>query len=105
MDAKEAQDQTERRWLAEIANPNDVPPACGWCLFAKAMTTENRHRCHTCPVVRVFGDSCCNIEEYIDWDLDDTAEAAREVYELLIAHRDQLIAAAKEIENEQTIRD
>lgn len=105
MEAREAQKQTEKRWLAHIADPANSPLACGWCIFAIGMTTENMHHCHKCPVVRVFGDSCCNIPEYLDWDLGgENTEEARKVYELLIAHRDQLIAAAKEIENEQAIR-
>ena len=56
MEAKEAQEQTEKRWLAIIADPTAFP-SCGWCIFAIGMTTENMHQCHNCPVVRVFGKS------------------------------------------------
>ena len=105
MEAKEAQEQTEKRWLAIIADPTAFPSSCGWCLFAIGMTTKNMHQCHNCPVVRVFGDSCCNIKEYLDWDLGgENTEEAKKVYELLIAHRDQLIAAVKEIEDEYSGR-
>lgn len=110
MDAREAQERTEKRWLAIIANRDNSPPLCGWCLFAIGMTTENMHHCHKCPVVRVFGESCWNIKEYLDWDLGrdlggENTDEARKVYELLVTHRDQLITAAKEIENEQAVRD
>ena len=105
MDPREAQKRTEVRWLAIIADPANVPPACGWCLFAIGMTTRDMSHCHNCPVILVFGDSCKNIEEYEDWDKTGDTDDAGKVYELLIAHRDQLIAAAKEIENEQAIRD
>ena len=106
MDAKKAQEQTEKRWLAIIANPADAPLNCGWCVFAIRMTTRDMHQCHNCPVVRVFGDSCCNIKEYLDWDLGgENTEEARKVYDLLVAHKHHLIAAAKEIENEQSGRE
>lgn len=105
MRPEEFQEQTEKRWLAIIADPANSPLACGWCMFAIKMTTENMHQCHKCPVVRVFGDSCQNIQEYDEWDRTGETDSAIKVYDLLIAHRDQLIAAAKEIENEQAIRD
>ncbi len=108
MEAKEALERTEKRWLAIIADPDDYPLACGWCMFAIERMTGAGSQCPKCPVVRVFGCSCPYIPEYADWDCSYTegkGELARKVYELLIAHRDQLIAAAKEIENEQAIRD
>lgn len=106
MDAKEAQERTEKRWLAIIAGSDDSPPACGWCIFAIGMMTKAGSQCPKCPVVRVFGCSCPDIPEYGGWErgsYEDT-DAARKVYELLIAHRDQLIAAAKEIEDEHSGR-
>ena len=108
MEAKEAQERTEKRWLAATASPFSSAPVCGWCIFAHDMTIPGVLKCPKCPVVRVFGCSCPYIPEYADWDCSYTegkGELARKVYELLIAHRDQLIAAAKEIENEQAIRD
>ncbi len=108
MEAKKALELTEKRWLAIIANPAERPLNCGWCMFAMGTTTPDMLKCHNCPVRRVFGHSCSDIPEYRDWDrsyTEDRVELARKVYELLIAHRDQLIAAAKEIENEQAIRD
>lgn len=104
MNPKEAQEQTEKRWLAIIASPADAPLACGWCMFALAMTTEEVSKCHKCPVVRVFGESCLNTLEYVAWEATPGTNSARKIYELLIAHRDHLIAAAKEIENERSGR-
>ena len=101
MDPREAQERTEARWLAFIADTDDYSLTCGWCLFAIGMTTEDMSQCHNCPVVRVFGDSCYNIQEFDEWARTGDTDLARKVYELLIAHGDQLIAAAKEIENEQ----
>ena len=105
MDPREAQRRTEVRWLAIIDVQQDDLPMCGWCLFAMAMTTKDMSQCHNCPVVRVFGDSCNNIQDFDEWAQTGEADLAGKVYELLIAHRDQLIAAAKEIENEQAVRD
>ena len=107
MEAKEAQEQTEKRWLAIIADPADYPQwVCGWCQFAIGMRTRGGSQCPKCPVVRVFGCSCPDIPEFSAWEragYEDT-DAARKVYELLIAHGDQLIAAAKEIEDEYSGR-
>lgn len=104
MDPREAQEQTEKRWLAIIANPDDYPGRCGWCMFAIGMMTGAGSQCPKCPVVRVFGCLCSDIPEYGAWErgsYEDT-DAARKVYELLIAHKDQLVAAAEEIEGEHS---
>ena len=102
-----AQEQTEKRWLYILSGGESIPPHCGWCQFAVGISDGTRSICYDCPVVRVFGDRCENIKEYRDWEdseLIDEQELAQRVYELLIAHREQLIAAAKEIENEHNPR-
>jgi hypothetical protein len=94
MDAKAAQEMTEKRWLAFI-NEEDAAQ-CGWCLFALGRRSRTlRSACYYCPVIEVFGESCFNLDVYDAWAATGSGEAAQDIYDLLMAHREQLIAAGE----------
>lgn len=114
MTPEEAQKRTEEKW-AILTTEEDLAGTCGcgWCDFAKEVQRGRvGATCHHfCPVYRVFGESCNFIEEYAEWYeavLHDTfevqCEAARKVHALLIARREELIDAGKEILNESSGR-
>lgn len=97
MDAKEAQEQSERKWAflmnEEDYRSNQPTPECGWCIFAPS------DDCNSCPIVTVFGSACVSIQEYIDWVESSPAgglDRARIIYTMLVANRQQLIAAGEE---------
>lgn len=91
MNPEEAQDQTEKRWLDFVAYGNTTI-VCGWCAFAD-------NDCDFCPIKMVSGRPCIEIQEYHDYRYGflDRTELARKVYDLLVAHRQQLIEAGKEL--------
>lgn len=91
---EEAQRATEEKW-AKLMEEESTDLPCGWCQWASG--------CERCPVPVVFGTNveqgCSEIPEYVAWiNAVSGLKAAKVVHDLLVSKREELIAAAKELE-------